>query len=236
MKCKCGCNKEANCQNGFYHGHWNKGRKRPDLLKRNLEHNPMKDPLIAKKAGIKPDNYVVWNKGLSIDDKRVKQYTEKRNKKLKEIGNKISRTKKERYNSGEIIPYWKGKDRGDNFREKMRISTLQRIKRQGTHISYNENSIPFFEELNTLGLDALYGKNEYMCKGYSLDFYSKKYNLVIEWDEEGHYKNNILIEKDKKRQEIIEEHLRCKFLRIRELYFKKEEFIQLIKEYLNGII
>jgi very-short-patch-repair endonuclease len=234
MKCKCGCNRESNCKNGFYRGHWNKGRKRPDLIKRNLEDNPMKNPEIAKKAGIKPDNYKVWNKGLSIDDERVKKYVEKRNKNLKEIGNRISKTKKKKYASGEIKSYWKGKNRGEDFREKMRKSTLERIKRQGTHISYNENSIPFFKEINNnFNLQALYGKNEYMCKGYSLDFYSKKHNLVIEWDEEGHYKNDELLEKDKKRQKIIEKHLNCRFLRIRELYFNKEKIIENIKKHIN---
>jgi len=234
MKCKCGCNKKPNCKNGFYQGHWNKNRKRPDLLKRNIENNPMKNPETRKKAGIKPEGFIVWNKGLNSNDKRVKQYTEKRNRNLTEIGKKISRTKKERYKTGEISSYWKGKKRSESFKEKMRIATLKRIERQGTHISYNENSIPFFKEINEkYNLNGVYGQQEFKCKGYSLDFYSKKYNLVIEWDEEDHYYDEKLTEKDKKRQKIISNYLNCNFIRIRESTFSKEKILQTIKNITN---
>ena len=86
MICKCGCNLEANTKIGFYKGHWNKGKKRIDVLKRNMENNPMKNPEIAKKAGVKPKGFVIWNKGLvsEIDD-RVKNYVEKRNKNIEKI-------------------------------------------------------------------------------------------------------------------------------------------------------
>jgi len=235
MKCKCGCNKKANCKNGFCHGHWNKNKKRPDLLKRNIENNPMKNPEIAKRAGIKPDNWEVWNKGLTINnDERIKNYSEKRNKNLVEIGKKISETKKERYKTGQIKSYWKGRKRTEEFKEKMRIATLKRIERQGTYISYNEKSIPFFKEINEkYALEGLYGRNKFKCKGYSLDFYSKKYNLVIEWDEEGHYKNEKLLQKDIKRQNIIRKHLDCTFIRIRESKINKKELNQTIKTITN---
>lgn len=226
MICKCGCGLETNATCGFYKGHWNKGRKRLDLRERNLNDNPMKNPKIAKKAGIKPKGFVTWNKGLTLEtDTRVKNIAEKRNKNIKKIAQKISKTKKEKYKTGELVSYWGGRDRSSDkkFIEKMRISTINRIVRQGKIISYNENSIKFFDIINeAYNLEGLYGKNEFKCLGYSLDFYSKKFNLVIEWDEEHHYKNNNLLPKDIERQENIIKHLNCSFIRIRET--KKDEF------------
>ena len=171
MNCKCGCGLETNAKCGFYKGHWNKGRKRPDLIERNLKNNPMKNPETAKKAGIKPLGFVSWNKNLDISDLRVKQYTDKRNKNIKEISEKISKTKIERYKTGEIISYWIGRKRSDAFKEKMRVSTINRIIRQGGIISFNEKSLSFFEKLNTkYNLEGVYGKNEFKCMGISLDF------------------------------------------------------------------
>jgi very-short-patch-repair endonuclease len=239
MICKCGCGLETNAKCGFYKGHWNKGRKRPDLLKRNLENNPWRGSSNNKKLweNRRRNGFIVWNKGLdSENDQRIKKYSEKRNENIKIISIKISKTKKEKYKSGELTPYWKGKNRksDENFIEKMRISTINRIIRQGKNVSYNQKSIPFFESLNKkYNLEGVYGKNEFKCIGYSLDFYSKKYNLVIEWDEEFHYKEDKLNIKDRERQDKITDHLCCKFIRIRES--KIDEFnFNTIKDIIDG--
>jgi very-short-patch-repair endonuclease len=248
MICKCGCGLETKAKCGFYKGHWNKGRKRPDLLKRNLENNCWKDPNVSRKAWEtrRKKGYVVWNKNLFYEiDNRVKDYTDKRNKNLDVISKKISETKKKKYKEGTIISYWKGKKRPafsqetrnnmsnshkgkilkEETKQKQRISTIERIIKQGTNICFNEKSIPFFENLNRIyKLDGVYGKNEFKYLGYSLDFYSEKYNLVIEWDEKRHYKNNELSEKDKKRQENIINSLNCKFIRIKESQINKFDF------------
>jgi hypothetical protein len=105
-----------------------------------------------------------------------------------------------------------------------REARLKKLKEMNAFISYNLNSIYYFDYINNkYDMKAYYGKNEYKIIGYSLDFYSPEYNLVIEWDEEAHYKNNILREKDIIRQKKIENELRCKFIRIREKEFLKEE-------------
>jgi very-short-patch-repair endonuclease len=247
MLCKCGCGLETKAKCGFYKGHWNKGRKRPDLLQRNIENNCSKNPAVSKKAWEtkRKNGYIVWNKNLTTEtDIRVKTYVNKRNKNIAVISEKISKTKIERYKTGEIISFWKGKKRppfsketrenmGNSRRgkkygprsketkEKLRIATINRIIKQCKFIAYNENSISFFEMLNKkYNLNGIYGKNEFKCIGYSLDFYSREYNLVIEWDEKGHYKNNELLEKDKKRQQNIINYLKCSFIRIKEEYVK----------------
>lgn len=237
-KCKCGCGLETNSKCGFYKGHWNKGRKRPDSSKRLSENHPMRDSTLSKKIWEtrRINGYITWNKGLSkTSDNRVKSYSEKRNKNLDIISKKISETKKKKYKSGEIVPYWKNKNRkiDESFIEKMRISSLNRILKQGKNISFNPKSIKFFEKLNNeYKLKGLFGINEFKCIGYSLDFYSKKYNIVIEWDEEFHYKNDLLRNKDIIRQEKIINYLNCKFIRIREKFIDNFDYLQ-IKNIIN---
>jgi hypothetical protein len=76
------------------------------------------------------------------------------------------------------------------------------------------------EENNIFIQHALNG-GEYYIKdlGYWVDGYDEENNTVYEWDEEyHHYVNGELSEKDIKRQLEIEEFLKCRFIRIRELY------------------
>lgn len=232
IKCKCGCDLETSAKCGYYKGHWNKGRKRPDVVKRNKKNNPMKNPEISKRAGIKPENYIIWNKGLSQNtDIRVQLGTQNRNKNINKITKKISKTKRKNYKIGKTIPYWKGKQRTDEkFLEKMRIASINRVLKQGTNIAYNHTSIPFFNELNKkFNLKGKFGKNEVKVIGYSLDFYSKKYNLVIEWDERSHYPKGKLREKDKLRQKRITKHLSCKFIRIKEWLVNHFDYNKILK-------
>jgi hypothetical protein len=54
---------------------------------------------------------------------------------------------------------------------------------------------------------------------YYDDAYDKEKNIVVEYDEKKHYddvENNILREKDLKRQKEIIEHLHCEFWRYNE--------------------
>jgi hypothetical protein len=80
-------------------------------------------------------------------------------------------------------------------------------------------------------MKACFGKQEHRVIGYSLDFYSPVYNLVIEWNEErkDHYINGKLTTNHKQRQRNIIKHLKCKFINIRQKTFDKEKQIQKIK-------
>lgn len=56
--------------------------------------------------------------------------------------------------------------------------------------------------------------------GYFVDGYDKERNIVVEYDEKKHYKdakNNILTDKDKKRQNAIIKLLKCDFYRFNEV-------------------
>ena len=86
--------------------------------------------------------------------------------------------------------------------------------------NFNKNSIPYFKkfdkENNTKGL---YGKEEFHIPGtrYRVDYINFNLKLIIEWDEESHFKNNKLKEKDIQRQKEIQAfYPDFEFLRIRE--------------------
>ena len=117
-----------------------------------------------------------------------------------------------------------GYERTPEIKEKARLARIEYIKRCYGTIwpNYNVSSITVIEE---------YGKNhgynfqhaesggEYHIKelGYWVDGYDKEKNVVIEYDEFGHYdKDGNLKKKDLKRQQKIEEFLSCKFIRIKE--------------------
>jgi len=56
---------------------------------------------------------------------------------------------------------------------KRRIEEIQ-AKCQGKSVSYNEKSIPFFENLNSkYGLAGVYGENEFKIAGFLLIFIRK---------------------------------------------------------------
>ena len=104
----------------------------------------------------------------------------------------------------------------------MSKTAKKRYKENGGKLplNYNKNSIPFFEnfdkENNTKGL---YGANEFHIKGtgYHVDYFNQDLKLIIEWDEEGHYKNGNLRKKDIQRQKEIQEfYPNFEFRRIRE--------------------
>jgi very-short-patch-repair endonuclease len=58
-------------------------------------------------------------------------------------------------------------------------------------------------------------KRQFYVNGYWLDGYCQELNLAIEIDEECHYPNNTLRNKDIKKQKNIIKILKCNFLRIR---------------------
>lgn len=92
---------------------------------------------------------------------------------------------------------------------------------------YNKKSIIYFEWLNKyMGWNGIYATNPYEYNvpntKFYVDYYEPNLNVVIEYDESHHYKFGNLRDGDRKRQEIIENELKCKFYRIKdsEIYGK----------------
>lgn len=90
------------------------------------------------------------------------------------------------------------------------------------HPNFNLKACDYFEkfdkENNTSGRYAKNGGEFYIKElGYWVDYINHDLKLIIEWDEEKHYINNILDEKDKIRQQEIQKlYFDYEFRRIRE--------------------
>ena len=117
----------------------------------------------------------------------------------------------------------KGMKHNEITRKEMRKSALRYIKSCKGKISphYNKKSIPIIEQYGKEnGYNFQHAENggEYHIKelGYFVDGYDKKKNVVLEIDEKHHYNvDGTLKEKDIQRQKEIEEHLGCKFIRLK---------------------
>jgi hypothetical protein len=122
-----------------------------------------------------------------------------------------------------------------------RIQEISISKFEGGQVipSYNHNSCEFFDELNKkFGWNGIFAKNkgEFHIKklGYFVDYYEPNLNLVIEWDERNHYDiEGNLKNEDLNRENEIKEHLKCKFVRIKEWEFEKELYYKKIYENIN---
>lgn len=215
---------------------WNKGiTKDMDIKVKRIGMNSSKTKIknkfnhsIESKSKISKNNSRYW-KGKHISNETKE--------KLREcfINKKLSESHKENISINNS-KYWKGKKRSNETRLKIRKSIIK-YKNEiigNIHPWFNIKACKFFEKLNKkFNINGQYAKNkgEFFIKnlGYWVDFYSKKYNLVIEWNEErGHYNNGKLTKKHKKRQNEIKKELNCIFINIREKSFKEERIFRKI--------
>ncbi len=103
-------------------------------------------------------------------------------------------------------------------RQQNREAMIRRMLKSGQFAGYNDLACDYFQWLNMwMGWEGKHALNggEHTILGYWLDYYEPTMNMVIEWDEENHYRNNKLQEKDIQRQKEIVEELKCDFYRIR---------------------
>ena len=107
-----------------------------------------------------------------------------------------------------------------------RLSTIKRIednKLNGYQLypNYNKNACEIFDKImikENIFIQHAMNLGEYYIKelGYWIDGYDKQNNVVYEFDEKHHFnKHGELKEKDKIRQQEIENILKCKFIRIK---------------------
>lgn len=104
--------------------------------------------------------------------------------------------------------------------KKMRVSAIKRVIEQGTYVSYNKKSISIIEEYGkNAGLEFRHAENggEFQIPNttFFVDGYDVVKNVVIEFDEKYHFTEKQQ-NKDKQRQDMIGQILKCKFIRIDE--------------------
>jgi len=128
--------------------------------------------------------------------------------------------------SGENNPMY-GRKHSEETKRLQRIRRLDSLKlRHNVYPAYNPSSIMIIEQYGKEhGYEFQHAENggEYYIEylGYYIDGYDAKQNVVIEYDELHHYdKDGKLRAKDIKRQQEIEEFLKCKFIRIKQKILK----------------
>lgn len=127
------------------------------------------------------------------------------------------------WNKGQNYDKLMGKKKADEYRKKIRKSTISYIENlKGIcRPRYNKNSCIYFDQLSKkMNWDLRHAENggELYIKelGYFLDAYDIEKNIVVEYDEIKHYKNKKLKEKDLNRQKEIMDFLKCNFYRYNE--------------------
>ena len=153
-----------------------------------------------------------WAKGLTkASDKRV----------AKSVKNRKINPATGRINNGCY-----GKHLSEQTKQKQRIAMcnwLNSLPVNKRRANYNPNAIPILEQIakeHDWNIQhAMNGGEFYTGIGYFVDAYDKEKNIVLEYDEPVHYvdvENNVLREKDLKRQQEIIEHLHCEYWRYNE--------------------
>ena len=137
---------------------------------------------------------------------------------------KSGKTLSMRIKAGKLISGFKNMHHSEKSKDKIRKNTrayLEIVK--DAKCRYNKSSIKVLEQIaKEHGWNIQHAENGgefYTGIGYWLDAYDKEKNVVLEYDEPAHYEdveNNILREKDLKRQNEIIEHLHCEYWRYNE--------------------
>ena len=144
--------------------------------------------------------------------------------KFNELHTKSGQSHKNNLKTGKTIHNWCGKKHSEETKRKIRISTVSYLMNvKSSRPRYNTNAILVLEKIaKEKGWNLQHAENGgefYTGIGYFVDAYDKEKNIVVEYDEKKHYddvENNILREKDLKRQKEIIEHLHCEFWRYNE--------------------
>lgn len=138
-------------------------------------------------------------------------------------------------------PSFLGKHHSIETKEKMRISAAKSRESRGINANFSKKACQYMDDLNIKNgwnlVHALNGK-EKIVKGYYLDGYDEKNNIVFEYDERKHYidvENNILRPYDIERQNCIMKILGCRFFRYNEVKDRFYEVNSSIDETFNLI-
>lgn len=176
----------------------------------SCEQNPNRVKCPNRKGnGGKTNGYTAWNKGKTAkDDVRIQKLAETRRKNLE---------------AGKFV--MKGKPHTEETKRLLREKMIAYIKNNGNGMfgqHYSKKGCEYMNFLNAQnGWNLVHAENggEKQVCGYFLDGYDENLNIAFEYDEPRHYKdvyNNILHERDLKRQQEIINELKCKFYRYNE--------------------
>ena len=142
---------------------------------------------------------------------------------------KVSKRQKENNNNPHIIGQkgpnawnWK-KPRTPEVKRKIRVATIKNRKKLGLSEfkpMYNLAACKIFDQIaERTGTKIQHGANggEFHIEhlGYWVDGYDKENNIVYEYDEKHHFRNQKQIDRDLRRQKEIEDYLKCTVIRIR---------------------
>lgn len=149
----------------------------------------------------KKPGYSAWNKGIKMSEEYKKNWLEgvKNTEWVKGISEKT--------------------------KDKLRVIFVEKLKNtnRSFHPPYNKKACEYFNmmmEDSNFFIQHAENFGEFHIKelGYFVDGYDAENNIVYEWDEKWHFEDDKIIEKDKIRQEKIENLLECKFIRIKQWY------------------
>lgn len=172
-------------------------------------------------------NSVIWIRSMNTDEYKERQRITKLGKRNGMFGKKhspealekiraaaIRRSSNTSWVEGQRKRVWTDEQRrkhltamrSESVRLSRRLARLRQISNSNGIPAYNESACEFFDHVNNVlgwnGKHALNG-GEHSIVGYSIDYYVPSENLVIEWDEERHFRGKIVREKDALRQQRI---------------------------------
>ena len=150
-------------------------------------------------------------------------WNNKTDEEIKEIRLESGRTYREKVKNNEIVLCWSGRKHTEETKDKIRNSSTDYfVKHISARPRYNKKACEFINNLNEkYNLNLIHAENggEKYISGYFVDGYDEDNNIVFEYDEKKHYEdvyNNVLNQKDIKRQNKIIEVLGCRFFRYNE--------------------
>ncbi len=197
-----------------------------------------------KEVGVDTSQDEAWNKGRAWSEEYKEKMSKIRKGKTWEEIYGEEREQRLRENNGEKISKAKmGHEVSKETRRKLRkarIEQLKEIKGEGQlSPCYNLDSIEIIEQLgDKLNCSFQHAENEgeFFIEelGYWVDGYDENKNIVLEYDEDFHFKNGKLQESDQKRMNEIINYLNCGFIRVKEesgkIYMTKNLENKIIKE------
>jgi hypothetical protein len=179
-----------------------------------------------EQADIKKINWLTKKNSFKKGNENLAKKEEVKEKISKAIKKKWENTEYRDFHTNRVIGNKHNKDRitSKETKLKQRLSAISQLKskiRIDFRPNYNKKACLYFNELMLLkGINIQHAENggEYFIHklGYWVDGYDLENNVVYEYDEQKHYKNKKLRDRDKLREEEIKQFLNCKIIRIKD--------------------